>query len=145
MQFWSRISGMQGRALLYTGTAETYLSQGFALKHNIKFVPAPGYTAALSADGSAVTMSGVAVVKVQLQSLQCKVRCWVAELGPNCDVIIGEPWLSEHKAVMPYDNLDVVVQKAGHLITLQTGPLSPFLELQLLCRIAVFAVQIVAG
>ena len=121
MQFSARISGMQGRALLDTGAAETYLSQDFALKHNIKFVPAPGYTAATSANGSAVTHFGVAAVNVQLQSLQCKVRCWVAELGPNWDLIIGEPWLSEHKAVLSYDKLDVVVQKSGHLITLKCG------------------------
>ncbi len=41
MQFSARISGMQGRALLDTGAAETYLSQDFALNNNIKFVQRP--------------------------------------------------------------------------------------------------------
>jgi hypothetical protein len=101
----------------------TFISHKFALRAGIAVLPSTGYSAATSANGTPVRIFGMAVVHLNLQSLHCKIRCLVADLGADHDVIIGEPWLREHRAVLSYDHLDVHmhVHKGKKTLLLRCG------------------------
>ena len=74
MQFSGSVSGTQARVLLDTGAAETYMSYSFAKAHGLTIVQAPGYTVAMSANGSPVTIHGAAVVSLKVQAFKCQMR-----------------------------------------------------------------------
>ena len=54
-----------------------------------------------------------------MQSLNCKVRCWVADLGDNWDVILGEPWLLQYRAELSYDTESVLLHTEHDLVNLR--------------------------
>ncbi len=121
MRFMGSLSEACARVLLDTGAGGTFLSQAFAKRSNIAVVPSEGYSAATSANGSAVQVFGMAIVHRDLQGLHYTVRCLVADLGNDWDLIIGEPWLKQHHVVLSYDKLDAVVIKGSQIITLRCG------------------------
>jgi hypothetical protein len=119
MQFAGTVSGVVACVLLDTGAGGTFISHAFARRAGIAVLPATGYSAATSANGTPVQILGMAVVHLKLQSLHCKIRCLVADLDAEHDVIIGEPWLREHRAVLSYDHLDVHVHKGNKTLLLR--------------------------
>ena len=122
MQFSGSVSGAQARVLLDTGAAETYMSYSFAKAHGLTIVQAPGYTVAMSANGSPVTIHGVAVVSLKVQAFNCQMRCWVAELGDAWDLIVGESWLCQHRAELSYEKLEVLLHAEKGSVRLQCAP-----------------------
>jgi hypothetical protein len=94
------LSGVVACVLLDTSGSGTFISYKFARGVGIAVLPSNGYSPATSANSTPVQNFGMAVVHLNLQSLHCKIRCLVADLGADHDVIIGEPWLREHHAGM---------------------------------------------
>ncbi len=45
----------------------------------------------------------MALVHLNLQGLHCTIRCLVADVGEDWDLIIGEPWLEQHHVVLCND------------------------------------------
>ncbi len=83
MQFMGSLSGVRARVLLDTGAGGTFISQDFAQRSNVTVVPSEGYSAATSANGSAVQVFSMAIVHLDLQGLHCTIRCLVADLGED--------------------------------------------------------------
>jgi predicted aspartyl protease len=103
MQFDGSVSSVVARVLLDTGAGGIFISHEFARRAGIAILPSTGYSAATCANnGTPVQIFGMAIVHLNLQSLHCKIRCLVADLGADHDVIIGEPWLREHRAGVSY-------------------------------------------
>ncbi len=96
MQFSGMVSGVRARALLDSGAGGTFLPHKFLRQSGIAVDGS--YTAATSANGTAVQILGMAVCHLTIQDLHCKIRCLVSDLGTDWDLIIGEPWLREHRA-----------------------------------------------
>ena len=91
---------------------------------NVRALPFCGpdsYTSATSANGSAVQIMGMAVCHLTIQDLRCKIRCLVADLGSSWDLIVGQPWLLEHRAELSYNRLDAAVHKGSRRIVLRCG------------------------
>ncbi len=64
---------------------------------------------------------GMVVCHLTIQDLRCKIRCLVSDLGSSWDLIVGQPWLLEHRAELSYNRLDAVVHKGNRRIVLRCG------------------------
>ena len=118
IQFTALVSGAPACALLDTGAGGTFISHEFVQRSGIAVLPCgpDSYTSATSANGSAVQIMGMAVCHLTIQDLHCKIRCLVADLGSSWDLIVGQPWLLEHRAELSYNRLDAVVHKGSRRI-----------------------------
>ena len=87
MQFTGMVSGVRVRALQDSGAGGTFLSQKSVRRSSIAVVPCNdgSYTAATSANGTAVQILGMAVCHLTIQDLHCKIRCLIADLGTDWD------------------------------------------------------------
>ena len=58
-----------------------------------------------AANGSNVKVTGVVHGRLQLQEHASKLRCRVADLGSDFELILDEPWLVQHAAVLSYQTM----------------------------------------
>ena len=54
------------------------------------------------ADGSSIRTGHTVIVFVQIQSYQAKVPCYIMDMTPEYDIILGDSWLIQNQAVIDY-------------------------------------------
>jgi hypothetical protein len=127
MLFDATVSGAKARACIGTpiGTAMMdsaaqgeFLSHAYVKMHGIAVKPEPADIR--MADGvTPLPSSGVAVVHLTIGPYKRAVRCLVVDLPDGVDIILGDPWLKQHKALLDYDRAAVTIRKGNRRITLR--------------------------
>ena len=54
------------------------------------------------ADGSSIKIVGTVTVPVQIQSYRAKLPCYVMDMTPEYDIILGDRWLIQNQAAIDY-------------------------------------------
>jgi len=103
-----------------SGASECYVSQAFVERAGLAVKPSSERVTL--ADGSEATALGVSLVHLRLQAFHARMKCFVMKLAPPFDVIIGEPWLREHRAVLDYGAQAVTLRKGTKKIAVSCGP-----------------------
>ncbi|KAL3149419.1 hypothetical protein ABBQ32_002213 [Trebouxia sp. C0010 RCD-2024] len=105
MAFPSHVAGVPACVLVDSGANRCFVDRAFVLKHKLQESPTSGLLSCAGQQSARVKRFVKARVKVQ--GLSEDVRCFVVNMPtPGLHVVLGQPWLREHKAVVSYaDNL----------------------------------------
>ncbi len=83
-----------------------FVSPSYARRLALSVVPD---TFATTANGSSVKVTGVVHGKLKCRSTPPTLRCRVADLGSEFELILCGPWLVQHAAVLSYQTLMATV------------------------------------
>lgn len=103
-QFQGSLSGIKASVLCDSGAEHgPYLSADWCAKHNIKVIPIDNPIGCEGIDGSQLTVTGTAHLRLQIQSYVQHIKFTVVNLNPNSfDVILGDKWFEQVKADMQW-------------------------------------------
>jgi hypothetical protein len=108
MSFAGTVTGLQAALLVDSGASLNFVSQTFVTRHGLATSPHQGplQTATL-ADGSATPIMGTLLTQLWVQNVSCSVMLHVLALDSPWDVILGEPWLLAHHALLNFKDRTV--------------------------------------
>lgn len=106
------MQGIAVNVLLDTGASGTaFISQRYCDAMHIPYAPAPAAISVKLGDGSEHVASCIAVVNVRIQCLKLKLECVVLPDIPYHQLILGDTWLAQNKAVISYADATVTVHR----------------------------------
>jgi predicted aspartyl protease len=106
------------RSLIDTGCATASLiSATLAAKLQLSLLPCAQQFA--MADGSISNCSGVATVRITIQKHTFTVRAYVVTMNEAFDLILGQQWLIDHRAVIDYERQTLTLKKGNTACTLR--------------------------
>ena len=120
-QFDCAVAGVPGSALMDSGAEDQFISEGFARRVGIQVVQPEQASRVVLPDGSEVPVLGRARIKVSIQKFSGAVHCWVVKLDEGFSLILGEPWLHHHRAVLDYGKGSCTLWKGRRPVTLSSG------------------------
>ena len=110
---------IDAKSLVDTGCGTlSLLSQKAASRLALKLQPC-SETFAL-ADGTPTQCIGQTTLRVTIQSHTFTVRAFVVNMNDAFDLILGQQWLKDHRAVIDYDQQTLAVKKGSTSCTLRT-------------------------
>jgi len=122
MQFDAVVSGAPAQVLFDSGAQGIFISRSYASQVGLRVETATSAPSkATVANGADVAIHGVSVTHLSIQGFSCQVSCWVTDLDSGYDLILGEPWLHKYRAVLSYDDLDVVIRNGRRKFVLRCG------------------------
>ena len=74
------------------------------------------------ADGSSIRTVGTIIVPLQIQSYRAKLPCYVMDMTPEYDIILGDRWLIQNQAVIDYGEQTCSLRQGNPRLVLQTNP-----------------------
>lgn len=96
-------------------------AQGFQIKPH----SSENNNTILLGDSSVAATQGVVNIPIQLGNFRDMVQCLVMELPPTFEIILGQPWLKQHNAILNYVDETCTIRRNGHLHKLQCSPNMP--------------------
>ena len=124
MQFDCELSHIPAQALFDTAAQGIFLSKSWMDRCGLASRVQSGARAtATVANGEQVPILGTCTLFLKNQGFQGLVTCQVAHLGKGWDLILGEPWLLQHKVVLSYDRREAILQKGLRKIVVSAGSL----------------------
>ncbi len=114
MTFIPQVAGMSAKTLVDTGSVETLMTETFAKTLNLRLWEVPGNSdnTIVLPDGSSLPMKGTAQVMYQHDTYREQIAFKIVDLQIPFDVI-GDNWLTSHKAVLQYVPASVKFWKNG--------------------------------
>ena len=106
--------------LLDSGASACFISTALAQDLQLHISPHAGNI--VTADGNALPIQGACSAHVKIQGYHNTVRFLVCDMTDQFDVVLGDSWLSKHKAHLNYDANTCVLNKAGRPITIHMTP-----------------------
>jgi hypothetical protein len=118
MQFQGSLAGAPGRILLDSGAKANFGSKDWCDRHKVAIQPTAG--AALLPNNSTMPYLGQVKGVVGIQTLRTHATLQVLDLHEGYDIILGDPWIGAHEAIMAYGGptATVTVKKNSHKHTL---------------------------
>jgi hypothetical protein len=116
MQFRGELAGAPAKILLDSGATLNFVSTQFAQAHGLSFTATT--QAVTLGDTAAVTVAGTCEVQVTVNGFKRKTKFYLMKLMDAFDVILGEPWLQESKAVLDWGKQQVKVLKGRKRLVL---------------------------
>lgn len=98
--FQAKLAGLPARCLWDSGAAKCFISHRFA-KENRLTVKGPVSSVVL-ADGSSKAVQGRIKAKLRIQGYSDEVECFVTDLVPGFDIILGDDWSRKHQVAADY-------------------------------------------
>jgi hypothetical protein len=95
-----------------SGANGIFVSQAFVDRSGFAVKPCGNKQLTL-ASGATSAISGVVDLHLKIQSFQGRVQGFVTPLAGPYDVILGDSWLKEYKAVLNYGTKSLVIRKKG--------------------------------
>lgn len=118
MQFGCAVAGVSGSALMDSGAEDQFISEAFAKRAGITVLQPETSSKVVLPDGSEVPVLGKVRVKVSIQKFSGAVHCWVVKLDEGFSLILGEPWLKHHGAVLNFGTGSCALWKGSRKVTL---------------------------
>lgn len=100
------------QVLVDSGASAPFISPSFAARLGLRIRKQASDTVTL-ADGSRVAIQGTCVAKLTLGPFSSKLKCLVAPLSSQFDVILGNSWLQHHKAMLNYKDSSLTLFKGS--------------------------------
>jgi Retroviral aspartyl protease len=91
--------------LLDSGASACFLSEAVAKELQLSVTPYKGNV--VTADGNSLPITGSCSANIKIQSYQHTVRFLVCEMTDQFDAVLGDNWLSKHKAHLDYAATDL--------------------------------------
>ena len=112
---------INSRSLIDTGCgAYSLLSSRAAARLALKIQPCTQDFAL--ADGTKLRCDGIAVIKMRLQKHTFNVTAYVVDMNDTFDLILGQQWLMQHRAVIDFDRHTVTLKKSDKSVTIRACP-----------------------
>ena len=90
------MSKSTARCLIDIGASNThYISKAFYNQIGLTFETQEPESVTM-ADGSSIMIVGTVTVPVQIQSYRAKLPCYVLDMTPEYDIILGDRWLIQN-------------------------------------------------
>ena len=122
MCFNGTVSNASAQILLDTGAQGAFCSTHFAQRAGILQKLQPGPPTVAHGVSGPVKIIGEVRIRLSIQGFSAVTTLSVADLGNQWDVILGDPWLRQHKVSLNYgDPPDAVVRKGHRKIILRHG------------------------
>ena len=110
---------IDSKSLVDTGCGtSSLLSKRAASRLGLKLQPCQQPFAL--ADGTVTACLGLAHVRVKIQSHTFAVTAFVLDMNDNFDLVLGQQWLKDHRAVIDFDRQTVALRKGNTSCTLRT-------------------------
>ena len=121
MSFISQVAGMPARTLVDTGSVETLMTESFAKNSNLclREVADDSDNTVVLPDGSSLPMKGIARVMLSHDKYREQIDFKIVDLQIPFDIIIGDDWLTGHKAVLQYVPTMVKFYKSDRMFVLK--------------------------
>lgn len=117
----AKIGGAIAQGLADSGASHSLISTKYCRAHGIVISPAP--QAVEVADGRKMQVAGVCNARIQIGQYKTVHKCWVTELHPAYDFILGRTWLKLSKAIInAEDNTLSVVTTKGRIVLRKPRP-----------------------
>jgi len=120
MQVPVTLAGVQAVALLDTGAERTpiapdgiFVSQLFAHRHGFVVKPTTEHLQLSGIDGQSCAVYGTTRCTLKVGQLVSQVTAVVIEMDTKLDIILGETWLEQHKAVLDYGSKACMFMRRG--------------------------------
>ena len=102
MGLQGKVSKSTARSLIDTGASGThYISKAFCNQIGLTFETQEPESVTM-ADGSSTKTGGTVTVPIQIQSYRAKLPCYVMDMIPEYDIILGARWLIQNQTVIVY-------------------------------------------
>lgn len=118
MLFQGKIAGAQAKVLCDSGATSCFINADTARRVGIAINPAQGGAVTLG-DGSSMPVVGTCKLQLTLQAYHGRVECYAAKLAPQFDVILGDAWLTQHKAALDFGAKALILKKGTRRIKIQ--------------------------
>ena len=119
MSFVSQVAGVPARTLVDTGSAQTILTRTFAEAGGLKIQNCGEDENVILPDGSSLNVVGTARVTLAHHKYREQIRFSIVDLQIPFDLIIGDDWLTDHKAILQYVPSSVKSWKQGKQFVLK--------------------------
>ena len=124
MLFTGSIYNSRTKLLLDSGASASFISKHVADDLSLALKPYSGTVR--TADGHDASICGTCTVRVKIQQYQDYVTFYVCELSPQFDAILGNDWLTKHKAYLDFESKRCMLQRAnGKRVALTPDAPSP--------------------
>jgi hypothetical protein len=71
------------------------------------------------ADGSITACQGIVTVRIIIQRHSFTVRAYVVSMNDSFDLVLGQRWLLEHRAVLDFDRQTLTLKKGNTTCTIR--------------------------
>ena len=120
MQFEGMIASLPAVILADSGANHLIIDKPFVIQHKLRVCPC-AYASAKLANGSSVNLSGQVTFKLKLANVPVMVTALVmASIVPGVHLILGDEWLTTHKAKLDYENLTMRFKIRGRVVAMPT-------------------------
>ena len=115
MWYHGKINGAKANVLIDSGSSRTIVDRKFCQRKGLRITPFPyGEAHAIClADGQPAYLSGTCQFVLRLGGYKCQMTCDVFDLFPGCDLILGDKWLLDRRAVTDWGARTLSVPKTG--------------------------------
>ena len=117
MAFDAHVAGVPARTLIDSGATDCFIAESFVRAHNVKVKPHNDSTLTLG-DGASSSITGVAKLGIALQTYHARINFYITKLVAGTDIVLGDSWLKQTKAVLDYAQGMVKLVKGSKKITL---------------------------
>ena len=118
------MSKSTARCLIDTGASGThYISKAFCNQIGLTFETQEPESVTM-ADGSSIRIVGTVTVPIHIQSYRAKLPCYVMDMTPEYDIVLGDRWLIQNHAVIDYGGQTCSLQQGNRCLVLQTNPVA---------------------
>ena len=121
MTFEGVVAGSQANVLIDSGASHNFIDQSFVMKNNLNVEKGSGHV--LCAGKNEVPVQGVVKARVKIQSFAGELNMLMLDMpSEGLHVVLGQPWLKEHKAVLSYVERCVRFWRGDRRAKLQCTP-----------------------
>ena len=117
MAFDAHVAGVPARALIDSGATDCFIAESFVRAHNVKVKPHNDSTLTLG-DGACSSNHRGCKTRDCFANLSCPNQFYVTKLVAGTDIVLGDSWLNQTKAVLDYAQGMVKLVKGSKKITL---------------------------
>ena len=102
MGLQGKVSKSTAHCFIDTGASGTrYIGKAFCNQIGLTFETQEPESVTM-ADSSSIRTVGTITVPAQIQSYRAKLPCYVMDMTPEYDIILGDKWLIQNQAVIEY-------------------------------------------
>ncbi len=102
MQFQGTITKVPCRVLADSGATHCYVSKAFLERHGIHYAPCEGVEVKLADAKLTTPIVGECRLNLCIQKFRSRGHFSVIDLFDTFDVVLGDDWMTEHRAVMDW-------------------------------------------
>jgi hypothetical protein len=128
MLFTGLVNKAPATILLDSGASHSFVSNSLAAELKLKMLRATG--SITTADGHSTAIIGQCTCKIKLQQHTSVTPVYACALNDSFDVVLGDDWLTEHRAYLDFGSKTCVLQQGQKQVTISStkGPATKLLD-----------------